>query len=61
MDGKLFIAILANKAFPGGSAEHAEGAMLAYLFNDCVLGAGGHFVFSSYSMRRDRRSNAILT
>jgi hypothetical protein len=44
---ELFIAILVNKAFgvlgEGGAEEHTKaGAMLAYLFTDCALGAGGH-------------------
>jgi hypothetical protein len=37
---------------------HITHDMLAYLLTDCILGYGGHFVFSQYWMRRDGSSNA---
>jgi hypothetical protein len=47
----------------GGAEEQTEqtkaGAMLAYLFTDCDLDAGVHFVFSSISVRKDGNSNAL--
>jgi hypothetical protein len=44
---KLFIAILANKAFREWGAKELVCVMLAYVFTDCALGVGGHCVFSS--------------
>jgi hypothetical protein len=35
--------------------------MLPYRFTDCAVGAGGYFVFSSGSMRKDGSSNANVT
>jgi hypothetical protein len=58
---KLFVAILANKVAWGAEEYTKAGSILAYLFTDCAVGAGDHFVFSSSLMRRDGSSNAIVT